>query len=433
MVMGAQDMSSLPIESNTILVAVTHLALVRETLSEQLALQSREVDSDAALGLAKLKILKPDEPAEDGRVSNPARELLVHQEDPDRTDWPEDDYYDIDKVLSELTKHFELKFNGWVPPMGKNRTVGLAIEGGVIIREGTPPKLPDPPNKLPQWLSARRLSGPGQGVVVGLADTKIAPQAWMDGACVARYSDRLWGPPKTWQNGHATFLAGLILSQAPGASIDARCVLGPDGTGSSWDVAKKIMQFADSGVDILNLSFGAFTYDGKPPLAISTAIAKLSPTIVVVAAAGNHGQLSSETKDDIRPLFPAALPGVVAVGSANLNGNKSAFSPPAEWVDVIAVGEDLVSLFPSATLTFKAAPEDLTKTVTFGGYAAWSGTSFSAALISGAIAAGMQRGRISARQSWDNMREELPPRPRRSASPKLGTAPPRPPYLRLDL
>jgi subtilisin family serine protease len=358
----------------------------------------------------------------------------VHKEDRDKTDWPEDEYYDIDKVLTLLAAHFETEYLGWIPPMGKNRTVGLAIEGGVIIREGSPPRLPDPPDKWPSWLKSPRLSGPGRGVVVGLADTLIAPQTWMNGACVAQYSDRLWGDPPTWQSGHATFLAGLILSQAPGATIDARCVLDTNGTGTSWDVAKKIMQFADSGVDVLNLSFGAFTYDGKPPLAIATAISKLSTDIVVVAAAGNHGELDKEKHENVRPLFPASLPGVVAVGSAKRDGTLSKFSPPAEWVDVIADGEDLVSLFPAGKLAFKKNPsdEELT-TLEFAGYASWSGTSFSAALISGAIAAGTQRGRISARQSWENIREQLPKRPRTHPGVSRDPAEKSDLYLRLGL
>lgn len=45
-----------------------------------------------------------------------------------------------------------------------------------------------------------------------------------------------------------------------------------------------------SGVDIVNLSFACGISDGEPPPAIGTAIDLLDPEVVVVAAAGNHGE-----------------------------------------------------------------------------------------------------------------------------------------------
>ena len=45
----------------------------------------------------------------------------------------------------------------------------------------------------------------------------------------------------------------------------------------------------DSGVQVLNLSLGCSTADGQAPMVLERAIAQLTPTMAVVAAAGNHG------------------------------------------------------------------------------------------------------------------------------------------------
>ena len=65
-------------------------------------------------------------------------------------------------------------------------------------------------------------------------------------------------------DGHATFVAGLILRQAPGARLVVRPVLGPRALGKAWGVAKIMADFVGPGVEVLNLSFGCYTDDGLP-------------------------------------------------------------------------------------------------------------------------------------------------------------------------
>ena len=56
--------------------------------------------------------------------------------------------------------------------------------------------------------------------------------------------------------------------------------------------------FAGSGTEILNVSLGCYTEDGEPPLVLARAVSVLSPAILLIAAAGNHG--------DIEALRPSA-------------------------------------------------------------------------------------------------------------------------------
>src|SRR5437764_809280 len=160
----------------------------------------------------------------------------------------------------------------------------------------------------------------GQRVTVGVLDTCIAAHPWLEGGWTAPRDQtilpRRSGPYRP-QQGHATFVTGLILRQAPGATVRVRPVLNEAAVANSWDVAKAIVEFGRTGgLDIMNLPFVCYTEDGQPPLATSTAIDRLDPNIVVVAAAGNHGKDPSNF-DRRRPAWPAALDRVVAVGATD--------------------------------------------------------------------------------------------------------------------
>ena len=84
----------------------------------------------------------------------------------------------------------------------------------------------------------------------------------------------------------------------------------------------------------VNMSFGGEGY----PYSFADEIATLAARgVVSVVAAGNDGdQFSLE-----RPLYPAALPNVIAVGSHDGAGHPSDFSQNGRGVDILADGEDM--------------------------------------------------------------------------------------------
>jgi subtilisin family serine protease len=95
----------------------------------------------------------------------------------------------------------------------------------------------------------------------------------------------------------------------------------------------------------------------------------------VVACAGNHAS--------DRPFWPAALDGVIAV--AAVDGEERAwFSDFGPWVDACAPGVGITSCFVRFDGPLPRVrgidPDDFT------GYATWSGTSFAAPVVAGAIA-----------------------------------------------
>ncbi len=158
--------------------------------------------------------------------------------------------------------------------------------------------------------------------------------------------------------GHGTMTAGLIHLVAPTASIMPLKAFRSDGTANLSDVVRAIFYAVDHGASVINMSFDIQT----PSLQLSTAIAyATSHGVICVAAAGNEGQ----------PLatYPSSLNQVIGVASTSNSDQRSIFSNFGTGSEAIsAPGEGLITPYPGSN------------------YAGVWGTSFSAALVSGAVA-----------------------------------------------
>jgi len=381
-----------PFMDEQLLVALSHVGMVRNQLNE-LGVKHRLAEKSEELQLARLSV-----------PELAAAERLVLDNAPENYE-PRRHARELDGVLWGLRQIFARDYAGWTPTIGKNRVLGRVHGAGEVSHGGGGD--PQPANPRPA-LHARD-SGPGRGVRVGVLDTALFPQPWLAGGWLARFSDRLTEDNAAlYPEGHATFVTGLVLSQAPGATVEVRRILGEDGTADSWTVAKEIVRFGRSGLDILNLSLLCYSEDGQPPMAIATAVDRLNTDLVVVAAAGNHGDPYNSDggertdKERRKPAWPAALDDVVAVGACDRDGNLATFSPDAPWVDILAPGVDLRSTYLDRASATSGVPP-----VRFDGFATWSGTSFAAALVSGAIAAGTDAGRLSGRAALNDVMGSL--------------------------
>lgn len=257
----------------------------------------------------------------------------------------------------------------------------------------------------------------GVGIRVGVLDSALYPNAELD----KRYelSDMLTSdPPRRAWTGHATFIAGRILRRAPDASLVVRQVLDENGTASGWDVAVTMADFLRRGVPILNMSLGGWTPDNQEPFLMRTAVAELIRNkIVLVASAGNHGNgpavaAQPDGKGGFTPLvltddrraktWPAALPGVIAVGAATVRtgaDGRTTLSPTdftprdVDWISAWAPGSGVTSTFLDGDVDAvvpTVSGHDIALTHTdlgaFGGYAIWGGTSMAAGEVTGEIA-----------------------------------------------
>ncbi|GIH89802.1 S8 family serine peptidase [Planobispora siamensis] len=323
---------------------------------------------------------------------------------------PEDRYTDLDLLLFHLRKRAEERpeYAEHKPVFGKNRFLGGVWGSPHIGGDEIDPVL------------AGRVSLPQRGEQnpcskrIGVLDTMTFPHENLDGryltAGEALFPRNITGLPST--TAHATFVIGVVAQQAPNAEIIVRSVLDQSGTASAWDVAQEMVAFRDAGVDILNMSFASVTDDDEPPLVLQRAVERLSPDVLLIAAAGNHGSLFQPLRypkmTAQTPVWPAALPGVVAVGALAEDGKRAAFSPALPWVDRQAPGVGLRSTFLSKGVRIAHRDENgglnvaLIET-SFGdpGYAKWSGTSFAAAYYSGQVAALAERECIPVREAHD--------------------------------
>lgn len=189
-------------------------------------------------------------------------------------------------------------------------------------------------------------------------------------------------------NGHGTFVAGLItsdglvdsagLGSAPAAQIWAGKVLDSSGSGYLSDTVAAINYITDTAnnldVDVISMSLGTgppFTYKGKNcdrvyP-AMTDAIKNANTNgVTVIAAAGNSG------------IFGVGLPGcitnVITVGAIDSADSPAGFSSEGRSVDVVALGVSDYS-----TVAFVVAGDEES-------YGTGSGTSFSTPVVAGVIA-----------------------------------------------
>jgi len=226
------------------------------------------------------------------------------------------------------------------------------------------------------------------------------------------------------QAGHGVFVAGVVHQIAPGAQVVHVPVLDSDGV---TDLAT-LVQAIDTlpRVDVVNLSLGGYTSDDQPPAALVDALARLHQRnldVVVVAAAGGDGSA--------RPFWPAALPDVVAVAGMHQDGTPLAAAVPA-WVDVCAVGENVISDYLSGrgsvvlddagvrSFAPSASSPDRLGAI-FTGSAKWSGSSFAAPQVSGAVAVAVaQLRRVGLLSSVRRVTQQLlQAQPRRGGCPLL--------------
>ncbi|MEM6701661.1 MAG: S8 family serine peptidase [Acidobacteriota bacterium] len=157
--------------------------------------------------------------------------------------------------------------------------------------------------------------------------------------------------------GHGTLVAGLVHAVAPEARILPIRAFDGKGEGDVFDIVRAIYYAVDRGADVINLSFS--TTSNSPELLRAIEFAK-GRGVACVAAVGNQGRNVL--------TYPAAFDDVAGVAAIEDNDSAAHFTNVGEAVAISAPGERLISLFPG------------------GLYAAVWGTSFSAPLVSGAVA-----------------------------------------------
>ena len=176
-----------------------------------------------------------------------------------------------------------------------------------------------------------------------------------------------------WQDnaGHGTAVAGVAIAQGNDAQGMAGVAwnvqimpvkIADHGDTYDYTLAEGIYWAVDHGADVINISFAGDLVTGVETDAVNYALAR---NVIVVAAAGNV----TSTWRGI--FFPAALPGVIAVGATEESpvNAHAFFSATGPELDLVAPGTDIWSHMVGAS-----------------SWGWWSGTSFSTPLVSGVCA-----------------------------------------------
>ena len=254
---------------------------------------------------------------------------------------------------------------------------------------------------LPGFREPRRIR-------VGVIDTGVdAGHPALRGR-IARYVHRI-GPYHAGPEdvvGHGTHVCGIIAAGANdmGAagmcrprlfawkvfSTDTYLAGGPDAAQRHYLVDAIAYRAAlhdalAARLDVLNLSLGG---TGRPDPHEAALLARLQASgTTIVAAMGNS------IAQRRRPSYPAASPGVVAVGAVDRDGEVAGFSGIGRHIALCAPGVEIWSTLPRQPGTFgygvtpsgrrAAGPSGLERNVRYDG---WLGTSMACPQVTAAVA-----------------------------------------------
>lgn len=220
----------------------------------------------------------------------------------------------------------------------------------------------------------------GRGVTIAVLDTGVAPDLTLSGGRVHALDIGLGLAPGSGpEDGHGTAVAGLVAgaaSDAPGVAAAATIlsirVTDQDGLSDSFTVAQAILAAVDAGARIVNLSLGTYSDSTVLTNAITYAIASGA---VIVASAGNDGAAQL--------TWPAADPRVISVGAVDALEQQVYFSNAGPQLKITAPGYGVDAAWLN------------------GQRVSFDGTSASAPLVAGAIAAIMTTSPgLDASQAW---------------------------------
>jgi subtilisin family serine protease len=219
----------------------------------------------------------------------------------------------------------------------------------------------------------------GTPVIVAVIDSGVSPtQPDLVNRLVPGYNAVDGSDDTSDVNGHGTHVAGVIAAQGnneigtAGVAMDVRIMpIRVVHDTDKIDVADEIEAIywaVDNGANVINLSFGSSEYVQAERSAIQYAYER---GVIVIAAGGNKvGRIS----------YPGNYDETISVGALNRAGNPASFTSRVTRIDIAAPGESIYS--PGWDKFFG----DYFGDIFYSDNTPVSGTSFSAAIVSGAAA-----------------------------------------------
>lgn len=297
----------------------------------------------------------------------------------------------LDRIDSLNALRIQIKDpDGYLEALGEDDEEGylypinIPVVGDGSVQPGAVPL----GNKLLAWLGVNEdNSNWGQGVKVAVLDSGVTDSF----AFGSIYREILLVPypdDSNAINGHGTAVASTIVGDhamvpgvAPGVDLISVRISNDAGQSDSFLLAQGITQAVDAGAELINISMGGF---GDSQIVRSAVEYAESKGALVIAAVGNNGV------DQV--FYPAAMDEVIGVGAVDAMGNHLNFSNTGSQVSVAAPGYEVNAAWTNNEVTRV------------------SGTSFSAPIVTGTIAAVMTESsstRLTPNQAWTLMQGYL--------------------------
>ena len=258
--------------------------------------------------------------------------------------------YNLAKIpCSELSKIGYIKvkidnsttLNDVIPKLRKNPYIAVS-EPDYILKSMSKESLVDNSWYISEskFDSAWKILRDFKDVNIGILDTGIDENnKAFEGIILKGYNIYSKNFDTTDNNGHGTYISGIIASSLSGVNNDKKnCkllpvkIIGENGLGTYEDTASGIIWAADNNADIINISAGGYAKSNLLLDAIDYAISK---GCIIIASGGNEG-INMD-------LYPAAYPEVIAVSALGIDGKIWPHSNQGDYIDVCAPGENIAS------------------------------------------------------------------------------------------
>ena len=410
-----------------LVVALPDEELIAKTLAG-LGVQSGQIERSPVLGLALMRELANVDQAVSTSLDSddigPQLRQFQHERALSQAGGLNSDVAALVLLIKGIHLKFARDYPGWRVTIGKNYRPS-PVKGYPHIGGGNGD--PQPTDATLGWRSRETSQIPSRAAAYGWGCSTPA-------CTLTRGS-----PTATWPAAVTSWAATVtLLRSSTGTarlSLPASCgkhrplsstriqVLDGQGDGTAWEAAVVMAETAQTGMDVVNLSFGEFrTDDNTAPMIFDAAIRQFSPETVLVAAAGNNGDVDLLRSTRRQPGLehntaadPAAHVNVVGVGALDQGGHRATFTPdPAPWISLLAPGVGLTGAYVRGVVEIEHKDNQGhvldSKKVTFPGTAIWEGF-FAAGVVSGAIAARTVPGRRSAREALEELLRPDPGQP----------------------
>jgi major intracellular serine protease len=190
-----------------------------------------------------------------------------------------------------------------------------------------------------QILHEQGYKGKGQRICV--IDTGSHLHSFIVNNIVAGKNFTNEGTPEDYtdKNNHGSFCIGEVIQVAPECEVVVAKALNSEGAGSMKSIMEAFKYALEQNVHVISMSLGGTKGDEELHNLIKEANKR---GILVCTSAGNSGDGNADTDEY---SYPASYQECVNIGAVNQNLSIAKYSNSNKWVDLVAVGTDIVSVY----------------------------------------------------------------------------------------